>query len=469
MLDQHNQLVKTFRRVRQQLQDSSTTNLKLRIFGAKSRNRQYDLPSSTEIAALIPGFSIAVAKVIRLFGLEKLFSIFVFDAYSSIELNMLAFLRYHQPQLRCEVYQGLQDAMARGDLDRDKMGHIVLPGTYIGSPRYMQQLYHDAMAAVEFFGNPDLFITFTYKPKVVSRVFHAKLSILIDDIKKNSYFGKTIATEISDPQQDLVGYEAVCRFMLHGPCGEANTNAPCMRDKKKHANGKCSKQYPKDFNSTTTLDKFGNVVYRRSNTGVEVQKGSSVLDNRHVVPYNRNLLIRMQAHINVEVCHKGKLIKYLFKYVTKGPERSLVIAENADASQIIQKCNLRGIEQKVTYKKQSNVRNVLGNPNVGKTHLTEWFALNRRDPQARVLTYAQIPNNYTWLPDCKEWNPRKKGFVIGRVAYVPPGSGDVFFLRMILTKVRGALSYAHLRTVNGELCPDFEKACEKLCLLSDTS
>ncbi|CAL1402190.1 unnamed protein product [Linum trigynum] len=55
MLDQHNQLVKTFRRVRQQLQDSLTTNLKLRIFGAKSRNRQYDLPSSTEVAALIPG------------------------------------------------------------------------------------------------------------------------------------------------------------------------------------------------------------------------------------------------------------------------------------------------------------------------------------------------------------------------------------------------------------------------------
>ncbi|CAI0560984.1 unnamed protein product [Linum tenue] len=345
---------------------------------------------------------------------------FCIDAYSSIELNRLAFLCCHQPRLTAEVYQG------------DKMGHIVLPGTYIGSPRYMQQLYHDAMAVVEFFGNPDLFITFTYKPMVISRVFHAKLSILIDDIKKNSYFGKTIATKIPDPQQDLVGYEAVCKFMLHGPCGEANTNAPCVK-------GKCSKQFPKEFHSATTFDKFGNVVYRRSNTGVEVQKGSVVLDNRHVVPYNRNLLVKMQAHINVEVCHKGKLIKYLFKYVTKGPDR------------------------------QSNVRNVLGNPNVGKTHLTEWFALNRRDPQARVLTYAQIPNNYTWLPDCKEWNPRKKGFAIGRVAYVPPGSGDVFFLRMMLTKVRGALNYAHLRTFNGELCPDFEKACEKLGLLSDTS
>ncbi|CAL1380923.1 unnamed protein product [Linum trigynum] len=55
MLDQHNELVKTFRRVRQQLQDSTTPNIKLRIFGAKSRNRQYDLPTSTEISALIPG------------------------------------------------------------------------------------------------------------------------------------------------------------------------------------------------------------------------------------------------------------------------------------------------------------------------------------------------------------------------------------------------------------------------------
>ncbi|CAI0463117.1 unnamed protein product [Linum tenue] len=55
MLDEHNELVKTFRRVRQQLHDSDTPTLKLRIFGAKSRNRQYDLPTSSDIVALIPG------------------------------------------------------------------------------------------------------------------------------------------------------------------------------------------------------------------------------------------------------------------------------------------------------------------------------------------------------------------------------------------------------------------------------
>ncbi|CAI0446751.1 unnamed protein product [Linum tenue] len=55
MLDETNELVKTFRRIRQNLQLSSTPNLRLRIFGIKSRNRQYDLPTSSDVAALIPG------------------------------------------------------------------------------------------------------------------------------------------------------------------------------------------------------------------------------------------------------------------------------------------------------------------------------------------------------------------------------------------------------------------------------
>ncbi|CAI0387106.1 unnamed protein product [Linum tenue] len=55
MLDETNVLVKTFRRIRQELQHSSTPNLRLRIFGMESRNRQYDLPTSNDVAALIPG------------------------------------------------------------------------------------------------------------------------------------------------------------------------------------------------------------------------------------------------------------------------------------------------------------------------------------------------------------------------------------------------------------------------------
>lgn len=37
----------------------------------------------------------------------------------------------------------------------------ILPSTFIGSPRNMQQNYQNAMAIVRKFGKPDLFITFT--------------------------------------------------------------------------------------------------------------------------------------------------------------------------------------------------------------------------------------------------------------------------------------------------------------------
>ncbi|CAL1402097.1 unnamed protein product [Linum trigynum] len=315
-----------------------------------------------------------------------------------------------------------------------------------------------------------------------------------------------ISAEIPDPHLDPEGHAAVVKFMIHGPCGIDNPNAPCMKD------GKCSKHFPKEFCSETAFDKFENVVYRRRDSGIQVQKGKTMVDNRYVVPYNRNLLVRAQAHINVEVCHKGGLVKYLFKYITKGSDRSLIIAEDSTTSAQVPSTNPKKTkdeiqefidcrslfsyeavwrineypihhrepnvvrlavhlpgQQNVSYRRQSNVRNVLKNPKARKTHLTTWFELNIHDPDARKLTYAQIPGSYTWNEEYNEWTPRKRGFAIGRIAYVPPGSSDVFFLRLLLTKVHGAMSFLALRTVRGEICSTYEKACEKLGLLSDSS
>jgi hypothetical protein len=94
----------------------------------------------------------------------RLFQQYVVDMYVKIESNRLNFHRHNQDKIRSELYQGLQDAIARGDNNPRYIGQrIVLPATFIGSPRDMMQRYQDAMALLRI-GKPDLFITMTCNP-----------------------------------------------------------------------------------------------------------------------------------------------------------------------------------------------------------------------------------------------------------------------------------------------------------------
>ncbi|CAN0875211.1 ATP-dependent DNA helicase PIF6 [Linum grandiflorum] len=294
----------------------------------------------------------------------------------------------------------------------------------------MQQLYQDAMAICRYYKNHDLFITLEFQKRGLPHV-HIILW-LADEYKPKTVamVDKIISSELPDPLIDPVGYDPVTKFMVHGPCGESRLSSPCMK------NGRCSKFFPKQFASETTFDANGHVTYRRRQTTVVVKKSGTTLDNRYVVPYNRDLLVKYQAHINVEICHKGQLIKYLFKYITKGPDRS------------------------------ESLQSVVDRPDVEKTMLTEWFTLNRSYPSAKKFTYAEIPGKFVWDKQCSQWLPRKQGFVIGRIASVPPQENDVFYLRLLLTKIPGALSFADLRTVNGIVYNDYQQAWQALGLLA---
>ena len=41
------------------------------------------------------------------------------------------------------------------------------------------------------------------------------------------------------------------------------------------------------------------------------------VDDRYVVPYNKELLKLFDCHINVECCANVKAVKYIFKYIFK--------------------------------------------------------------------------------------------------------------------------------------------------------
>ncbi len=105
---------------------------------------------------------------------------------------------------------------------------------------------------------------------------------------------------------------------MHGPCGVAFPNAPCMED------GKCKRQYPHKFQSETVLDVKGYPIYQRKDTGRTILVHDIELDNHWVVPHNVYLLTKYDAHINVVVLHNICAIKYLFKYIYKGDDHVTV-------------------------------------------------------------------------------------------------------------------------------------------------
>lgn len=243
------------------------------------------------------------------------------------------------------------------------------------------------------------------------------------------YVDTIISAEIPDINEDPDGYNAVKKFMMHGPCGQLNTASSCM------VQGKCSKHFPKKFNNHTTIGSDGFPVYRRRDTNIRVEKNKALLDNRYVVPFNRNLIVKFDAHINVELCNSARSIKYLFKYINKGPDRATAIIETSDERDEIKayldcryisaseacwrifqfNINYRSPsverlpfhlpgEHSVIFKENKCVENVLNVPGIEKTKFTEWLETNKMHEDARTLTYSEFPRNWVWNSRDKIWS-----------------------------------------------------------------
>ncbi|XP_044578930.1 uncharacterized protein LOC123261402 [Cotesia glomerata] len=500
----------------------------------------------------------------------------VVDGYVKVESDRLKYLKKQQPKLRAESYQGLIDHLRSQNAVNNTNSNIgkviILPSTFHGSPRNMMQHYQDAMSIVRKFGKPDLFLTMTCNPKwreisenllpgqtasdrpdLVARVFNIKKNALIDTIVKKQLFGEVaayiwviefqkrglphlhmlmtlksnskitrpeqvdrlIAAEISDPVIDPTLFDIVKKNMLHSPCGDW-----CLID------GICSKKYPKSFRNETTMDADGYPYYRRRDKGIRFTRNSSVFDNRHVVPYNPELLKAFNRHINVEVVCSITVVKYLFKYVYKGHDKAVIIVngsipnttEEAHASHdsrddpdnfntVNDYDEIRNfvdaryvgpveavwsiISKDLQDKSHSIIRLPVHLPNEQsitindnctkeelqealekKSMLIDFFKLNERDPNARQYVYGDIPNHYVFKKDDKtkiaSWQPRKKHHnVIGRMYSISPAQVELFHLRLLLVHIKGAKSFKELRTVNGTLYDSFTSTCLAAGLIED--
>ncbi|XP_028097227.1 uncharacterized protein LOC114297068 [Camellia sinensis] len=143
----------------------------------------------------------------------RLFQQYCVDMYVKIETSRLQFFRKKQREIRVDFYQGIIDSVTTSEGRGSKIGHrVILPPSFISNPRDLRRRYVDAMALVQRFGKPDIFLTMTCnptwpeikaelgpneeaqnRPDLTSRVFRAKMEQLKDDIIKHQIFGKVIA------------------------------------------------------------------------------------------------------------------------------------------------------------------------------------------------------------------------------------------------------------------------------------
>ena len=276
----------------------------------------------------------------------------------------------NQNTIRGEVYAGLADAVATNvDANAESLSQrIILPSSFAGSTRHMQQLLQDPLAINCHFKASDLFLTMTSSawpeiwdelksgqtaadcPDVVVHAFFAKQKQLIKDID-TSIFGKVfsyvftiefqkcglphmhciiflseeskihtpeqidsiLSSEFAEDNPELL--ELVKKLMVYNLCGAENPTAPCMQHRK------CTKGFPKPFRNQTTISEDSYASTRCHNTRHTHEVQEKQVDNHWVVTYSAYLIWKYHCHINIKSITSIKAVKYIIKYVYKGHDR----------------------------------------------------------------------------------------------------------------------------------------------------
>lgn len=298
-------------------------------------------------------------------------------------------------------------------------------------------------------------------------------------------------------------HELVMKHMIHGPCGDGfRNNLSCMKNSK---NGKCGRNFPKSDDVVTSVGDGCFPNYRRrspqegGNTGTKYIRGSeTTISNRWVVAYNAYLLLKFKCHINIEYCHTVASIKYLFLYHFKGED--MVTVEGLDrADEIHYYASRRYVSACQAYWRSAefdivkmqppvmqlpihlpNQQIVVFSPNRNsvqnaldrnrRTMLTSFFETMELCPNDRDLKYEDMTERYSWHADSRMWTDRQRETgTFGRMVSVSPNLGDLFYMRLLLKHRLGPTSFEDLRTVEGELYPDFKGACIAMGLCDDDS
>lgn len=288
----------------------------------------------------------------------------------------------------------------------------------------------------------------------------------------------SILPQMTSQQVNSELYHLFKSHMIHGPCGVANKSSPCTK------NGKCTWYYPKKFQDVTIVDQDGYLVHRRRDHGNTIENVGVTIDNRSVVPYNPMLLLKYQEHINMEWCNQCTSIKYLFKCINKVYNWITVVivldegqstCQQAANEEIKKYVNDRyispskacwrilffpihsrkleverlffhlPIEQVMYFNDAELVDDILSKPSVNQSMFASWLDANKTYAETRSLTYGQFISKFIFVKSRRCWKPIKQGYIIGRLMWVPPSTGELYYLILMLIVAKGTCTYEDIR------------------------
>lgn len=199
----------------------------------------------------------------------------------------------------------------------------------------------------------------------------------------------------------------------------------------------------------------------------------------------------------MEFCGSVKVIKYIHKYVYKGSDLATV-ALNTNVDEVARHLSGRYIgpteamwrlfefpmheefppveelavhlegEQVVYFNPNLTTEQVREKTESARSTLMAFFAYNDKHTDGRHFLYQEFPAHYTYDRKSGTWHPRQNStMAVGRMYHCNPTAGEKFYVRLLLTLVRGPRSFEHLRTVDGTCHETFRDACVALRLAED--
>jgi len=89
-------------------------------------------------------------------------------------------------------------------------------------------------------------------------------------------------------------------------------------------------------------------------------------------------------------------------------------------------------EQPILFKYNEEIEEILHTNEHKRTMFLAWFKGNKIYPKGKIFTYSEYFSHFVWMEEEREWKQRKTCVSIGRLTYIPSGSGELYYLRLLL-------------------------------------